>query len=148
MRQYSIDNVEVGWLGLDFKEGLAQGTSITVTKTTVAFTQKPRGIGGTTRVYNPDRSGTVTFLIDQESQLHQSLKGLANSERTPSGRDKVGEMAIRDLTSGEILKLKNAFITAIPDYVRGTESQVFSWVFGFEDFEDEEVTTLSNVVGD
>lgn len=147
MRQYSIDNVELSWLSLDLKEGLAEGTSITEARNAPTFTQKMSGLGKGRRVYNPDRSGTVSIVMDQESVTHQKLKGIANSEKNPATRDKVGNLVLRDLSSGEEIRWKNAYITSIPDRIRGTESQTFTWVFAFEDFEDEEVTNLLNTVG-
>lgn len=148
MRQYSIDNVELSWLGIDFKDGLAVGTSITEARTVPSWSMKPSGaVPKVTRVYDPNRSGTVTIIVDQESQLHQSLKAIANSERTPGGRDKVDDMVLKDLTAGEEITFKNAFITTIPDRTRAVESSTFAWVFGYEDFKDEEVPTLANPVG-
>jgi hypothetical protein len=149
MRQFAIDHVSIAWLALDFKEGLAVGSSITEARTTPSFTVKSQGANSkVVRVYNTDRSGTLTFLVDQESVLQQSLKGISNSERVPGTRDKVAAMVITDHNSGEQRTYKNAFIMTEPDFIRGTESQVFSWVFGFEDYEDEEVSTLANTVGD
>jgi hypothetical protein len=147
MKQYSIDTVELTWLGLDFKEGLAVGSSITEARNAPTFTMKPRGLGGAVRIYNPDRTGTVSVIVDQESQLHQSLKALANAERVASGRDKVADMVLKDTASGEEITWVNSFITTVPDRIRGTESQTFTWVFGFEDFKDEEIAPLANQVG-
>jgi hypothetical protein len=74
MRQYSIDQVELTWQGLNFKPGLAQGTTVTEARNAPSFTVKPTGQGKAVRVYNPDRTGTVAVIVDQESQLHQSLR--------------------------------------------------------------------------
>jgi len=148
VQQYSIDNVELAWLGLDFKEGLAEGTSIQETRSVSSFSLKPRGaIPKVTRVYDPNRSGTVAVVVDQESKLHQQLKTIAKSERNPATRDKVANMVLKDLTSSEQITWVNAFIMTDPDKARAKESLTFTWVFGFEDFEDDEVTTLTNVVG-
>jgi hypothetical protein len=148
MRQYSADAVENTWLGLDFKEGLAAGSFITEARNAPTWTQKPAGaVPKVTRVYNPDRSGTVTITVDQESQLHQSLKGIANAERDPGTRDKVGDMVLKDTSSGEEVTWVNAYITTKPDLVRGNESQTFAWVFAFEDFRDAEIDPLANQVG-
>lgn len=148
MRQYSIDNIELGWLGIDFKDGLATGTSIQEARAVPSWSQKPAGaVSKVTRVYDPNRSGTVTITVDQESPLHQQLKAIANSERNPATRDKVADMVLRDLTSGEEITWKNAYITAVPDRSRAVESTTFPWVFNFEDWRDEEVDPLENQVG-
>lgn len=147
MRQYSIDQVEVAWLGLDFKEGLAQGTSITEARNAPSWTMKPTGQGKAVRVYNPDRTGTVTIVVDQESQLHQSLLDISKADRNPATRTQVATMVLADKSSGEVVNFLNAFITTDPDLTRGTESATFSWVFAFEDVQKEPVANLTNLVG-
>lgn len=148
MRQYSIDNIELSWLGLDFKEGLAAGTSIQEARSVPSFAMKPSGaVSKVARIYDPNRSGSVTITVDQESKLYQQLKAIHNSERNPATRDKVGDMVLRDNSSGEEIVWKNAFISTAPDRSRGTESTTFPWVFMFEDYRDEEIDPLTNVVG-
>ena len=148
MRQYSIDNVELAWLGIDFKEGLAAGTSIQEARSVPSFSMKPSGaVPKVTRVYDPNRSGTVTIIVDQESVLHQQLKAIANADRIPATRTQVADMVLKDNTANEEITWKNAHIVSIPDRSRGVESTTFSWVFNFEDFKDEEVANLTNIVG-
>lgn len=147
MRQYSIDQVELTWAGLDFKEGMAQGTTITEARNAPSFTVKPTGQGGAVRVYNPDRTGTVTVLVDQESQLHQSLLDLAEADQNPATRNIVSPMVMTDTSSGYKITYLNAFITTEPDETRGTESAVFSWVFAFENLQKDTQDPLTNIVG-
>jgi len=147
MRQYSIDGVELAWLGLDFKEGLAAGTSITEARTSPSWTIKATGQGRAVRVYNPDRTGTVSVVVDQESQLHQSLLDISRADRNPATRDQVGAMVLNDTSSGGVINWANSFITTDPDLTRGTESATFTWVFGFESVEKTTVDPLTNLVG-
>lgn len=148
MRQYSIDNIELAWLGIDFKDGLAAGTSVQEARSTPAWSIKPAGaVPKIVRVFNPDRSGTVTITVDQESQLHQDLKAIANADRLPGTRTQVGNMVLRDNSSEEEITWINAFIMTEPDKSRGVESTTFAWVFAFENFTDEAVDPLGNVVG-
>ena len=144
MRQYSIDAVEVSWFGLDLKAGLAQGTSITEARTTASFSNKPTGMGKVVRVYNPDRSGTVSIVVDQESQTHQDLRALALADRI--ARNVVGPMVVRDMTSGEVFYYKNSYIATEPDETRGTESATFTWVFNFEEIA-KTVSANQNIIG-
>ena len=133
MRQYSIDHVEANWFGLSLKEGYAVGSAITEARTTPSWTNKPTGQGKVVRVYNPDRSGTISFLIDQESQTQANLTALAITDRV--SRNVVGTMVVWDTTSGDIFYYKNAYIATDPDMVRATDSSVFTWVFNFESVE-------------
>jgi len=145
LRQYSISECEISFFGLDLKPGLAQGSSITETRTTASWSQKATGQGRVVRVYNPDRSGTLSVVIDQESKVHQDLKAFALSDRVSRGT--VGTLTVKDTTSGELFYYKNAYISTEPDEIRGTESQTFTWVFFFEDVEHTIVSGNANVVG-
>lgn len=148
MRQYSIDQVEVAWRGLDFAEGFAQGTAIVEARSAPSFTLKMSARGKGRRTYNPDRSGTLTFTVDQESQLHQSLKAIAEADRNPNTRDQVGTLVLKDLSSGETFEFLNSFISTDPDDgSRGTESGTFAWIFMYEDKKSAPVENLLNVVG-
>ncbi len=147
MRQYSIDQVEAGWLGLDLKEGLAEGASITETRNAPDFTQKITGNGKAVRVYGTDKSGQLAVVIDQESQTHQSLLAIANSEDNPGTRDKVATFVLADKSSGYTMNYENAYIAARPDEVRGTESSTFTWLFNFESIRKEPIADPTNLVG-
>lgn len=144
MRQYSIDHVEINFFGVDIKPGLAQGTSITEARNAPSWSQKPTGQGKVVRVYNPDRSGNLSVVVDQESSVHQNLRELALSDRI--SRNVVGVLTVKDTTSGETFFYKNAYITSDPDETRGTDSTTFTWVFNFEDVEHT-VSIDQNIVG-
>ena len=148
LRQYSIDEVDLSWFGLDIKEGLAVGTSIVESRNSASWATTPHGQGGGTRSYNPDRTGTVTITVDQTSTLHQKLLALSASERTPAGRNKVGVMKMKDQSSGYETNWLNAFIMTDPEVARGTEAATFAWVFqyvGYDAFPNEANST--NLVG-
>lgn len=145
MRQYSIDHVEVSWFGLDLKDGIAAGTSITEARNATSWSNKPTGQGKVVRVYNPDMSGTVSIVVDQESRTHQDLRTLAISDR--AARNIVGPLVVTDTTTGEVFYYKNSYIASEPDESRGTESATFTWVFNFEKVTHVPVLTDNNVVG-
>lgn len=146
MRQYSIDQVEVAWMGLDFKEGLATGTSISEARTVPSWSTKEKGaVPKIVRTYNPSKSGQLTVVVDQESQLHQQLKAIAQADSLT--RDQVAVMTINDASSSEVFNFRNAFIMTEPDMGRGTESATFSWVFMYESRDSAPVDELTNLVG-
>lgn len=147
MKQYSIDLCEFTWAGLNFKEGLADGSSLTPSRANPSWSQVP--YGATTeqaRSRSTNRSGQLTILVMQTSQLHQQLKGIANRDRLPGGKE-VFPFVVKDNNSGDQITFKNTYIATEPDQVRATTASVYSWVFNFEDFTDEEIPRLSNVVG-
>lgn len=144
MKQYAIDKVELAWQGLDFKEGLAAGSTITEARTSPSWTLKTSAVGEGIRVYNPDRSLTISILVNQESRLHQQLRQLAQQDR--DSRTIVGPMVLKDTTSGEQFTYVNAFISTEPDELRATESSDFTWVF-LAERPDKSVSIDQNLVG-
>ena len=133
MRQYSIDQVEATWAGLDLKTGIAEGTSIVPARNAPTYTQKPTGNGRLIRVRNPDRSGTITITVDQTSKLHQELLAVALADRALG--NVVKTLQVTDNTTGATHTYINAFITTDPDQAFGTEAATYPWVFGFESME-------------
>jgi hypothetical protein len=85
-------------------------------------------------------------IVDQESQLHQSLLDLAAADQNPATRSIVGAMVLTDSSSGYKMTFQNSFITTEPDESRGTESATFSWVFAFENVQ-KDTAQLTNIVG-
>jgi hypothetical protein len=131
MYQYSVDKVELTWQGLDLKDGLAKGSSITESRTNPArWTMTADSRGKVTRSKQTDGSGTVTLLATQAGALHQSLRLLV--EQDAGDKPAVGPMVLKDLTTGEQFTYKAAFVMTDPDEIRGDEAQDFSWVMGFE----------------
>ena len=130
MRQYSIDQVEFTWAGLDFKEGIAEGTFLQEAKTSPRWIKKATGVGKVVRVFNPDRSGTLTITVDQESKLHQQLLVIMLADDV--GRNQVFPGLMTDKSSNAVNVYQNMFIENDPDESRATESGTFAWVMGFE----------------
>ncbi len=145
MRQYSSDKVLIDWNGIDFGEGLAAGTFIQEARNTQGWTLKMGARSRGTRVYNSDRSGTLTLTLDMESELHQTLKAVHSADRV--SRDKVAPLTMNDESSGEKIVYKNAFIATEPDDARGTESGTVAWLFLYEDKETTSPDPLTNTVG-
>lgn len=144
MKNYSSDFVEIAWEGLDFKEGLAAGSFVTEARTAPSWSGKTSVAGELIRTFNPDRSATVSILVNQTSKLHQQLRQLAENDRL--NRNVVGAMVLKDTSSGEQFTYVNAFITVDPDEIRATESQDFTWVFMCERI-TKTVSEDQNLVG-
>lgn len=145
MRAYSPDRISLTWYGLDLSEGLAQGAFITVSRNAPTWTQKPDGVGGVVRMFNPDTSGEISILVDQESAVHQQLIQLANVDRFV--RVAIAPMILIDSTSGEIVTFTKSYISTIPDLQRGTGPTVLSWIFNFESVFQLPIDIQANRVG-
>lgn len=146
MRQYASDKVEISWQGLDLMQGVAQGSFITEARNAPTYSQKPTGVRSrVVRTRQPDRSGTLSIVLDQESETHKQLRALMQLDDVT--RSVVGPMKVRDLSSGEDFTYTNAYIQTEPDEIRGTEAQTVTWVFNFESFIKLNGPQGANVVG-
>lgn len=149
MRQYSIDQVNVAWFGVDFAEGLAPGSTIVDTPANPAFTNnETRARGGTTSTHNPAKSGTITMLIAQTSKCYQQLLTIHKADRDPNQRNKVEPMKIKDSSSNYVVNYKNTRLTTRPGLGRGTAEAAVSFVFSYEMYDDQpNENNLTNIVG-
>ncbi len=145
MRQYSIDRIEISWNGIDLKPGLAQGTSITEARNADDFTLKPTGQNKVVRVYNPDNSGSLSIVLDPESNEHKQMRRALQQDRLT--RDQVAPCVVRDNSSGEVFTFKNTSIGKEPDETRGTESGTATWVLLFEDSDKTAPLDDANAIG-
>ena len=146
MRQYSVDSIYVGWLfSGDLTNGLAAGTFIQPRQNRPRWTQKPDGMGGTVRMFNPDTSGSLVLLMDGESREHQLLLTLANTDRITQAL--VAPIIIRDWNTKEVSFYNKAYIATIPDVPKGVSSAVIPWVFNYESVVHQPFGFNENIVG-
>lgn len=136
--------MKVSWFGADLSEGLASGTFIQIARNAPTWSQKPDGLGGTVRLYNPDLSGSASLQIDAESRTHQILVTLANTDRV--ARAVVGPMLIRDTNTLEVTLLTRAYISTIPNIQKGTQAAVLSWLFNFETVQNQSFAFDANAI--
>ena len=143
MRQYSISTVSFAWNGLDFKEGLGVGTSITLSQSADAFSQTPLADGGAVRVYNTDESGTVSVLVDPQSQLNADLHAIHGKDKRQRKEVKSGKLT--DNSSGQVQDFVNMYISTTPNNDKGTELALNTWVFTFERLQIPDITAVNSV---
>lgn len=144
MKGYNSNSVEITWQGLDFKEGLASGTLISITRTGPSFTMKDQANGKVIRSFNPTLSGTATITVNQSSQLYQDL--LEQVELDRINQNVVGPMVIKEVSSGRQITLKSAFIQTAPDETFAMEDSDIAFVFGFEAVQNTNGTPFQNEV--
>ena len=150
MRQFSSDLIEATWavIGLapvDLKPGLATGTYIQPVRDVPSWTKKPNGVGGIVRLFNPNRSGSLTLLIDAESRTHQELITIANLDLVT--RSLTGPLVTRDGNTREVTIYNKAYIATIPDIPKGVSGAVIPWRFEYESSLQQPFGFNENVVG-
>lgn len=128
-RNYSADQIEVAWFGLNLKPGLAAGTFLVPT-VGPRWIKKVTGMGSIVRQYQTDESGSISITIDQESSVAADLRLLVASDKVL--RNIVGSMIVRDTSSGTVCTYVNAYIAMAPPQPFGNDAQVQTWVWDFE----------------
>jgi hypothetical protein len=148
IHNHSADTVESAWIIGDLTPGFANGNFLTETEGAGGWTQKQNAHGThTIRTFVPEKGGSLTLLVDAETLVHQQLLAVYNLDSKPATRSQVGNFVMKDTALGEVIRWVNAYIAKRPNVVKGSESQVYSYVFNYERKEQETLNTLSNVVG-
>jgi hypothetical protein len=130
MRQWSADRVKLGWNLLDFENGLAAGSFVTIANRARTFSGIPTGYGLIKRSYNPDRSGVLTILVASESRLQQQLITLHNADKLT--HSVVFPFAMSDLDTGERHIFGKAYIATLPNLIKATAGSSTPWEFEYE----------------
>lgn len=146
MRNYASDRIVASWSGVPLAEGFAEGSFVVIRRNRPTWAQRQNGLGGTIRLFHPDRSGEVDFLINTESRTHSLLLALATTDRFT--RLIQGPLVMTDLNSGEVFVFTNAYATTEPDEQRATTSVEVTWTFAFTSIEHTPAVPTANLVGD
>jgi hypothetical protein len=120
-RTYSPKNIHISLthptLGVIHARGFANGTFVTVDRDMDAFEKKEGADGEVTRAQTNNRSGSVTFELDQASPFNDDLTNLANLDEA-SGTG----ICVFQLTDGG----GNTLESSLSCWVRKKASSVFS----------------------
>jgi hypothetical protein len=96
LKEYDPTNVIISWDGVTLNEGIAEGTFVTIARTTRTFTHNTGGDGGTTRVKGNDRTGTATITLRMGSATNQVLAQKALDEELDPPVPHVAPLLIKD----------------------------------------------------
>lgn len=153
LTHYSSDGWKIVWtlpdgVTVDFAEGLSKGSFVAEARATPTYTHKPLLNGDGVRSYSADTSGTVTFLVDQSSKLHQRLLEIYYTDR--ESRNQAGTITCTLLgPSGNVRQkfYRAAYIMSSPDESDGDVSADVSWVFGVTAIEKTYPQNNNAIVG-
>jgi len=146
MRQYSADQVSVAWLfSGDLSRGLAAGSFIQEQRDNDTWKFKPDGVGGIIRMFNKNRSGNLTLLLDRESQEHQILQTIHNADRVLQLF--VGPLTVTNENTKEYSLFNQASIVVDPPLQLGVGPSVVAWNFKFQSMITQSFGFNNNVVG-
>lgn len=119
--------LEVASVALD---DYAEGTFIRVSRARPMWSKRVGATGAVTRSKSNDKSGSVTFTIEQGSRLNALLTAAAAADEENNAaiaalmlKDANGTPDSEDLVTG-----KNAWLVGLPDMMKGSEAGTVEWV--------------------
>lgn len=106
--------------------GFAPGTYIAAARNEDAFKIQVGSGGTVARTRNPNKSGRITFTLQQTSPSNDQLSAIAaDDEATGKG---VGALLIKDLLGRTVVEAPNAWIVKLPDVEFSNEAGTRQWV--------------------
>lgn len=137
MRQYNSTLVTASWttptpLGtIECLDGRINGSFASLTKDNGRWIKETDGNGNATRVFLPNKGGTLSLVISASSPTNALLSRAVSIDEEI--QNVVGVMVLRDLSGDSIITLESAYLVDWPDLEYMTESRGDrTWVWDCE----------------
>ncbi len=124
---YDPKTVNINFGNKSIKSGIADGTFVSVTRTSRTRSVRIGSDGGATIQVNPDRSATVQLTYLAGSRTNDLLEEMRQDEDGFPGVYKVGTLSITYLDDGTAVFDENAFIDGPPDITYETGESTRTW---------------------
>jgi hypothetical protein len=127
MATYDPKSVNMSYGGKSIKDGIADGTFVSATRTTQTMSSRHGSDGGYTIQANPDRSVTVTLTYLAGSKTNDILEKMRAPQDGFPGIHAVGTLSIEYFDGGSAIFDENAFIAGPPDVPFETAESTKTW---------------------
>ena len=126
---YDPKSIHINFGGTSIKDGIADGTFLTATRTAPTRSLRVGSDGGATIMVNPDRSATVEITYLAASKTNTILDEFRRVEDADPGIYPVSTLVIEDFNGESLISDDSAFIVGPPavSYSTGEETRV--WTF-------------------
>lgn len=129
MRTYDPKKYAISFAGVMLNSGVADGTFLSVSSVTPAFSSKAGVDGTVTRSRSHDRRKTATLTLMQSSEVNDRLSAILNADRNAVNGQGVGVFYVQDLGGTTVLQAAKAYIANDPDLTLSAEAETRDWVF-------------------
>ena len=126
---YNPKNVLITFGDTSIKNGIADGTFVSVVRNARTRSFRPGSDGGGTIQVDPNRSAVVQITYLAGSQTNTLLNNIRRLEDASPGIHQVGTLAIEYFDGGSIIIDRNAFIDGPPDISFSTGEDTRVWTF-------------------
>ena len=124
---YDPKKVNINFGQTSIKDGIADGTFVSVTRTARTRSVRVGSDGGATIQVNPDRSAAVQLTYLAGSATNDLLETMRQDEDATPGIYRVGTLNIEYFDGGTAVFDENAFIDGPPDITFETGESTKTW---------------------
>lgn len=134
METYSSRDVNISWGGLPIV-GLAQDSFLTITRNSDLTDEEVGSDGQLQTSVMADRTGTVALQLQQNSPSNWDLAGIVQDQLYGSRYFRKAEFTACDPSGSVIVRMKNAYLKAIPEITLGNTATgvTRTWTFFCEE---------------
>jgi hypothetical protein len=118
-------------LGGTIVTGYADGTFVSVERTSDAFTMVTGADNLTTRTKTNDKSGTLTLTLQQTSVSNDIISGFASLDETANVG--VFSLLVKDVLGTTLIQARSAWVRKLPVIEYGNELSNREWLIDFTD---------------
>lgn len=127
LKVYDAKAVSMIFAGIPIS-GLAEDTFVNVVRNEDSFSLMVGADGEATRAKTNNRSGRVTFTVQQSSDSNDLLSALHVADEISSAGDGIGPLLIKDLSGRTLITAEKAWIVKPPDTGFGRDVATREWV--------------------
>lgn len=135
LKTYYPDQISLIVCGIPIKGGYADGSFVTIKRTTPTYTSKAGTDGEVTRTRTNDGRCTIEIKLMQSSDANAALSALENLDRKATGGAGVGPTAINDLAGTSEFFAAKSWIANPPDVDYDREAKERVWTIECADHE-------------
>ncbi len=124
---YDPKSVQINFGGTSIKNGIADGTFVSVVRTARTRSVRVGSDSGSTIMVNSDRSATVQLTYLAGSATNDVLDEMRQDEDAIPAIYKVGTLNVSYFDGGTVVVDRNAFIDGPPDVTYSSGEETRTW---------------------
>lgn len=135
LKTYDPKQWDIVFAGIPLNEGLADGTFLSISTTTAAFTSKAGPDGEVTRVRQHDRRAQARFTTMQTSEVNDRLSAVLRADRAATNGQGVGMFFVQDRSGTTVVRSSKAYISDDPDIELAMDATTREWIIDLPDYD-------------
>ncbi len=141
MNTFDPNKFDITFAGVLLNEGMAEGTSLTISPAAPGFVGKAGLNGKVTRTRKANRMRTGQLVLTQNSPVNDRLSAIYAGDLASTNGQGPAVFFVQDRAGTTKFRCAKAYISQDPDLVIGDEVGTNTWLF---EFPNGEITHGSN----